>query len=134
MKRWEAIEVFDRLRAETILIYGPGGLSSEIDVKTPSDLNIYSPMPYPTPFGLGIALALPKRKVLVMEGDGSALSGLTALPTVATVGAADLVHVIWDNGTWFVLGYDGNKGALWSRAGSRRCSHGPGCPRRSRRF
>jgi sulfopyruvate decarboxylase subunit alpha len=110
MKRWEALKIFGQLRSDTIVVYGPGGLSSELDVKSPSDLNIYSPMPYPTPFGLGLALALSKRKVVVMEGDGSALSGLTALPTVATVGAANLVHVIWDNGTWFSSGTMGTKG------------------------
>ena len=110
MKRWEAIEICNRLRGETILVYGPGGLSSEIDAKSPSDFNIYSPMPYPTPFGLGLALALPKQKIMVMEGDGSALSGLTALPTVATVSPANLIHVIWDNGTWLSSGTMGTKG------------------------
>jgi sulfopyruvate decarboxylase subunit beta len=109
MKRWEALEIFARLRKDVIVVYGPGGLSSELDAKSPSELNIYSPMPYPTPFGLGLALALPKRKVVVMEGDGSVLSGLTALPTLATVGPRNLVNVVWDNGTWFSSGTMGTK-------------------------
>src|SRR5215470_18368943 len=109
MKRWEALEIFGRLRRDVIVVYGPGGLSSELDAKSPSELNIYSPMPYPTPFGLGLALALPKRKVVVMEGDGSALSGLTALPTLATVGPRNLLNVVWDNGTWFSSGTMGTK-------------------------
>jgi hypothetical protein len=50
MKRWEALEIFGRLRSDTIVVYGPGGLSAELEAKSPSDLNIYSPMPYPTPF------------------------------------------------------------------------------------
>src|SRR5215813_14216053 len=109
MKRWEALEIFGRLQRDVIVVYGPGGLSSELDAESPSELNIYSPMPYPTPFGLGLALALPKRKVIVMEGDGSALSGLTALPTLATVGPRNLVNMVWDNGTWFSSGTMGTK-------------------------
>ena len=109
MKRWEALEIFGRLRSDVIVVYGPGGLSSELDAKSPSELNIYSPMPYPTSFGLGLALALPTRKVVVMEGDGSVLSGLTALPTLATVGPRNLVNVVWDNGTWFSSGTMGTK-------------------------
>src|ERR1043166_8732803 len=73
MKRWEAFEIFGRLRRDVIVVYGPGGLSSELDAKSPSELNIYAPMPYPTSFGLGLAMALPKQKVVVMEGDGSVL-------------------------------------------------------------
>jgi len=109
MKRWEALEIFGRLRRDVIVVYGPGGLTSELDVKSPSELNIYSPMPYPTPFGFGLALALLKRKVVVMEGDGSALSGLTALPTLATVGPRNLLNIVWDNGTWFSSGTMGTK-------------------------
>ena len=109
MKRWEALEIFGRHRSDTIVVYGPGGLSAELESKSPSDLNIYSPMPYPTPFGLGLALALPNRKVMVMEGDGSVLSGLTALPTLATVGPRNMVNIVWDNGTWFSSGTMGTK-------------------------
>ena len=107
----EALKIFGRLRSETILEYGLGGLSSEIAVKSPSDLEyLLAHALSDAIWSWGWLLALSKRKVVVMEGDGSALSGLTALPTVATVGAANLVHVIWDNGTWFSSGTMGTKG------------------------
>jgi thiamine pyrophosphate-dependent acetolactate synthase large subunit-like protein len=109
MKRWEALEIFGRLRGADIVVYGPGGASSELHAKSPSELNIYSPMPYPTSFALGLALALPKQKIVVMQGDGSVLSGLTALPTLATVAPQNLVNIVWDNGTWFSSGTMGTK-------------------------
>ena len=74
MNRWEAIEIFNRLRDDAIVVHGTGGMGIEVNTKSPSDLNIYAPMPYPTPVGLGMALALPKQKIVITEGDGSALS------------------------------------------------------------
>ncbi len=49
------------------------------------------------PMGLGLALAQPKRRVLVVTGDGEILMGLTALPTVAVKRPANLAVVVLDN-------------------------------------
>ena len=51
MNRWEAIEIFNRLRDDAIVVHGTGGMGIEVNTKSPSDLNIYAPMPYPTPVG-----------------------------------------------------------------------------------
>jgi thiamine pyrophosphate-dependent acetolactate synthase large subunit-like protein len=42
--------------------------------------------------------------VFALEGDGSLLMQLGTLGTVASVGAKNLVIVIWDNGTYQITG------------------------------
>ena len=48
--------------------------------------------------GLGLALSLPHRRVLVLDGDGSALLNLSHFATAAVHPAPNLIHVIFDNG------------------------------------
>jgi sulfopyruvate decarboxylase subunit beta len=109
MNRWEAIEIFHRMRQDTIVVHGTGGMGIEVNTKSPSDLNLYAAMPYPTPLGLGLALALPKQRIVVTEGDGSALSGLSGLATVANTAPANFVHIVWDNGAWMSPGTMGTR-------------------------
>ncbi len=105
---WEAFEIFNRARNDAIVIHGPGASGSELYTKSPSDLNLYAAMPYPTPVGLGLALALPTQRVVIAEGDGSALSGLSSLATVGSVAPANLVHIVWDNGAYVTPGTMGS--------------------------
>lgn len=109
LNRWEAIEAFNKTRADAIVVHGAGGMGSEINSRTPSDLNIYAPIPYPSATGLGMALALPHHPVVVTEGDGSALSGLSGLATVANMAPANFTHIVWDNGAWLSPGTMGNR-------------------------
>lgn len=104
MKRWEALGVFKRHRGEAIVVHGAGGMNEELRMVDPSPLNLYSPMPYPAAVGLGLAMALPKQKVLVMEGDGSALMGMTVLPVTANMAPRNLIHVAWDNRSYLAPG------------------------------
>jgi hypothetical protein len=53
INRWEAIEIFNQLRRDSIVVHGTGGIGIEVNTKSPSDLNLYAPMPYPTPVGWG---------------------------------------------------------------------------------
>ncbi|MSQ73639.1 MAG: aldehyde dehydrogenase [Betaproteobacteria bacterium] len=50
-----------------------------------------------TMIGLGLALAQPKRKVLVITGDGEMLMGLGSLATIAVQQPANLYIVVLDN-------------------------------------
>jgi sulfopyruvate decarboxylase TPP-binding subunit len=109
MNRWEAIEIFNRMRQDAIVVHGTGGMGIEVNTKSPSDLNLYAAMPYPTPLGLGLALALPKQRIVVTEGDGSALSGISGLATVANMAPANLIHIVWDNGAWMSPGTMGTR-------------------------
>jgi len=47
--------------------------------------------------GLGLALAQPKRRVLVVTGDGEMLMGLGALATVAAKTPSNLAITVIDN-------------------------------------
>jgi sulfopyruvate decarboxylase TPP-binding subunit len=79
-------------------------------------------MPYPTPLGLGLALALPTRRVVITEGDGSALSGLSSLATVAAMAPPNVIHIVWDNGAWMSPGTMGTRshyGPMPTAAGGR---------------
>lgn len=48
--------------------------------------------------GLGVALAQPRRRVLVLDGDGNVLMNLGALATIAAAAPPNLLHVCFDNG------------------------------------
>ena len=50
--------------------------------------------------GLGFALGRPDRRVLVLDGDGSLLINLGSLVTIATVAPPNLVHFVFENGTY----------------------------------
>jgi len=50
--------------------------------------------------GLGLALAQPKRRVLVVTGDGEMLMGLGSLATVALQRPNTLAIVVFDNGVY----------------------------------
>jgi sulfopyruvate decarboxylase TPP-binding subunit len=110
LNRWQAIDVFSKTRADAILIHGAGGAGAELHARTPSDLNLYAPIPYPIPVGLGMALALPNHRVVVTEGDGSALSGISGLATVANMAPRNLTHIVWDNGAFLSPGTMGTRG------------------------
>jgi phosphonopyruvate decarboxylase len=49
-------------------------------------------------FALGLALAQPKRRVVVLDGDGAMLMHLGANATIGHERPANLVHVLLDNG------------------------------------
>lgn len=54
--------------------------------------------------GLGLALSLPNERVVVLDGDGSVLMNLGTLATIARYRPANLVHVIFDNGSLLSTG------------------------------
>jgi sulfopyruvate decarboxylase subunit beta len=63
--------------------------------------------------GLGIALSQPKRKVVVIDGDGSVLMNLGGLTTLARSRPNNLVHVIFDNETLLSVGGGAPDGYKW---------------------
>ena len=54
--------------------------------------------------GLGITLAQPKRKVVVVDGDGSVLMNLGGLTTLARYAPPNLTHLIFDNESLLSVG------------------------------
>lgn len=49
---------------------------------------------------LGLALGRPDKRVVVFDGDGSLLMNLGSLVTVAEARPANLVHIVFENGTY----------------------------------
>ncbi len=54
--------------------------------------------------GLGLALNRPKERVVVLDGDGSVLMNLGTLATLARYRPANLIHLIFDNGSLLSTG------------------------------
>src|SRR5258708_12276821 len=70
--------------------------------KRDNDFYVLDSMGLPVAIGLGIALGRPDNpeKIVVIEGDGGLLMGLSALPTVGFLKPKNLVIVILDNATY----------------------------------
>ncbi len=54
--------------------------------------------------GLGLALNRPQERVVVLDGDGSVLMNLGTLTTLARYRPANLIHLIFDNGSLLSTG------------------------------
>ena len=48
--------------------------------------------------GLGLALAQPRRRILILDGDGNVLMNPGALASIAARSPSNLLHVCFDNG------------------------------------
>jgi thiamine pyrophosphate-dependent acetolactate synthase large subunit-like protein len=66
----------------------------------PANFYLWGAMGLTASVGLGLALARPRRRVIVLDGDGSLLMNLGALATIAAQAPPNLVHVVWVNGLW----------------------------------
>jgi len=73
----------------------------------PENLYLRGPMGLAPAVGLGIALAHPERKVVVIEGDGSLLMGLSSLVAIAHARPKNYMLICIDNGIYEA----GGKGA-----------------------
>jgi thiamine pyrophosphate-dependent acetolactate synthase large subunit-like protein len=62
--------------------------------------------------GLGLALAQPKRRVLVVTGDGEMLMGIGALATIAAKRPPNLAIAVMDNGRFGETGQQASHTAL----------------------
>lgn len=63
----------------------------------PSQLYMVGSMGCASSFGLGLALTQPKKRVIVLDGDGAVLMRLGALATLGYERPANLLHVLLDN-------------------------------------
>ncbi|MBI4526589.1 MAG: thiamine pyrophosphate-binding protein [Deltaproteobacteria bacterium] len=98
MRRIDALKIFTSLRKDEICICGVGVSGRELYSIGHHQLNLYNVnMPYPLSLGLGLALAIPQRRTIVLDGDGSLLSGCSTLSVVGNVRPGNLLIVVWDN-------------------------------------
>ena len=105
MKRIDALKVLTKHRTDEPIIVSVGYQPSELNSLGHSDLNLYQVnLPYPSPLGLGLALAIPHQKVIVSDGDGSAVAAMSTLCTIANAAPPNLIHIVWDNESWMTCG------------------------------
>lgn len=98
MTRLDAIKIFSRKRKDEICICGVGVSGRELYSVSHHPLTLYNVnMPYPLSLGLGLALAIPERRTVVLDGDGSLLSGCSTLSVIGNVRPKNLLIVVWDN-------------------------------------
>ena len=70
----------------------------------PLDFSVIGAMGYACPVGIGLALAQPKRRVIVLDADGSLLMNLGTLVTLAVQSPPNLVHFVFENGIYEIAG------------------------------
>jgi len=86
-------------RQDRLVVTGLGSPTYDCAAVGDHPLNFYlwGAMGSAVTVGLGLALAQPKRRVLVVTGDGEMLMGLGALATVAMKGPNNLSILVIDN-------------------------------------
>ena len=86
-------------RGELLVVCGLGGTTWDVMSAGDNALNFYSwgGMGSAAMTGLGLALAQPRRKVLVVTGDGEMLMGMGSLATIAAQAPANLAVAVIDN-------------------------------------
>jgi len=87
-------------RGEALVVTGLGSPTYDTYAAGDHDLNFYlwGGMGGAAMAGLGLALAQPKRRVLVITGDGEMLMGLGSLATIAVEAPKNLAIAVIDNG------------------------------------
>lgn len=106
MDGMEALRLFAEQRGDEIFV---GHMScnwewEQVSTRPELDVRLAGAMGKASSMGLGIALARPDRTVWVFDGDGSLLMNLGTLVTVANAAPGNLIHVVYENGTYDTTG------------------------------
>jgi thiamine pyrophosphate-dependent acetolactate synthase large subunit-like protein len=99
MRRREVVKKLLSNRKDLLVVAGLGSTAWDCTAAGDSPLTfpMWGAMGQAAMMGLGLALAQPKRRVLVITGDGEALMGLGALATIGVQKPANLTVVVIDN-------------------------------------
>ena len=99
LHRREVVQALLEGRRKLLVIAGLGSTAWDITAAGDSPLNFptWGAMGQAAMMGLGLALAQPRRRVLVVTGDGEMLMGLGALATIGVQQPANLAVVVIDN-------------------------------------
>lgn len=87
-------------RGDLLVVSGLGSSTYDANAAGDHDANFYlwGAMGSAALIGLGLAQAQPKRRVLVVTGDGEQLMGLGGLATIAVAAPKNLTIAVIDNG------------------------------------
>jgi thiamine pyrophosphate-dependent acetolactate synthase large subunit-like protein len=103
ISRYQAIEhILDHVEPADLVVSTTGMISRELFALNDRPGNFYmiGSMGLASSLGLGLAIQKPNKRVIVLEGDGSALMSLGAMPLIASERTPNLLHVILDNETY----------------------------------
>jgi thiamine pyrophosphate-dependent acetolactate synthase large subunit-like protein len=99
LERRAVVKALLKDRGDALLVTGLG--SSTWDAAAagddPRNFYLWAAMGGATMIGLGLALAQPKRRVLVITGDGEMLMGLGSLATIGVQQPKNLSMIVLDN-------------------------------------
>ncbi len=100
MNKLEAIKAFlGPLKPDDLVVCCNGMIGRELYTggDRPGSFYMIGSMGLALSVGLGLALAQPKKRVVVLDGDGNVLMGMNALASVGSERPANLYHVVLDN-------------------------------------
>ena len=100
LERRDVVTAILKDRGDALVVTGLGSPTYDAYAAGDHDLNFYlwGGMGGAAMAGLGLALAQPKRRVLVITGDGEMLMGLGSLATIAVEAPKNLAIAVIDNG------------------------------------
>ncbi len=128
MIRSEVLENIAPILRDQLVVCNIGIPSQELHAIDDQPTNFYmlGTMGLASSIGLGLALAQPK-PVIVIDGDGSVLTNLGTLPTIANNVADNYILLIVDNGSYGSTGdqptYAGKKTSLAAVASACGCEN-----------
>ena len=98
MKRFDCLKELAEVVGDALVVSSAGAMTLEWNALRPSDGNFrVRTLGLCSSIALGMALGLPHRKVIALDGDGSLLMNLCALPTLARMAPKNLTHLVFDN-------------------------------------
>jgi len=99
LHRRDVVAEILRERKDLLVVAGLGSTAWDITAAGDHDLSfpMWGAMGQAAMMGLGLALAQPKRRVLVVTGDGEMLMGIGSLATIGVQQPANLTVVVIDN-------------------------------------
>lgn len=108
MKRHEAMAAIADYLREALIISTNGGASTDWQGVVPPELSDHQlqmkTLGLCSSVALGLALALPSRAVAALDGDGSILMNASSLATIGRHRPPNLLHIVFDNGTYEASG------------------------------
>lgn len=126
MIRYDILNEIAPILRDQLVVCNIGIPSQELHAIDDQPTNFYmlGTMGLASSIGLGLALAQPK-PVIVIDGDGSVLTNLGTLPTIANNVASNYILLIVDNGSYGSTGdqptYAGRKTSLAAMARAAGC-------------
>jgi sulfopyruvate decarboxylase subunit beta len=127
VKRYDCLQSIAGLVGDAIAVSSAGGVTLEWSNLRPGDANLrVRTLGLCSSIGLGLALTLPRRKILVLDGDGALLLNLSSLPTLGWQRPPNLIHCVFVNGVYEASG--GGRNATSANADLVAIARGAGVP------